>query len=1033
MKRVTRRDTCFSLKLKKSLCRKCRVFQDREDGHGRPIALDETPNCDRIWLKKPKQRPRKMQKLSTLEEMEELNLFFGEDIELPAPNVRYDYGSNLKSFKKGNKKEISSSSPPSKTICDDDSCDSLVVADTCHPCQPETIGDSSQVLLPSSILLILLIHLIRPPSETDNSCHSPLRSSTSSSLSSPASLESDLTQELIRPPSETDNSYHSPLRSNTSSSLSSPASLESDTTQDIKCEDFLVQVKGKEVKIKNVPLRYTVVSKQALSRYKESHNELQKIKKKLTQTRYTPSSISQTFLGKALVMMPKASHEVLQSTIPLLCAFFCSIIGLSIPLEKIASICPSRKALSESVAQYATSSYLRALEVLKQNPYIYILADKANSAKKGSQTATLPKIIAYTNPKTHHIEEFLLDCNASGEDSAEVAKSIIQSLKILQLIDPSLALHVMGQTTDSGGGGTLFALANKLREFHMAGMAENYVVGSCCLHNLQTALRNAIIEISGEGGMDSETGDYKMNAMQLMHGMYNLHNYVPSHLYAKLWKKACDELQIDVPYKILPAPIVTRWWSVGVCAASLEDDWEIRKKVNNALLNLPNSDTSDALRKILSANKNLMGKMEIKSDIKIIAAIHRNWLCAHFDFVQGGDPLTGNVAGYQARLMTVRFFLMHQDLSACTDEKWKDMEDYKNVIDFNSENLDLETQLIQDKKIAHAFTYMLRSIEKHFDPWVNRHLPFAIFSERETAKVVASFLLNVENDDSQLFHSELQGREINVKNFREFLYKRCTTKNEIVQTDEFKQHTQQISLIQQGIDLWQDNLPSLLHDFRSHYILHLASFPTNSHMAERAVKLSNHCSIPQRQDLMRSLCAIGNFDSVKKCNKRSREVYQQTTRRKSTPDDREIVRTKTKGNVLIIHCIDEDNNSVNNHNKKIKQTILTAKENQYSSVRDTAFLTSYDAHHNVPRSTSNQLENRPGVTRTALISNKVLFKKMLKDPFRPHILSELSARGITPTDNELRNYNKLLTRLKTDEGNKTSFFPRTAYENFKWW
>ena len=104
--------------------------------------------------------------------------------------------------------------------------------------------------------------------------------------------------------------------------------------------------------------------------------------------------------------------------------------------------------------------------------------------------------------------------------------------------------------------------------------------------------------------------------------------------------------------------------------------------------------------------------------------------------------------------------------------------------------------------------------------------------------------------------------------------------------------------------------------YHSHHILHLESFPKNSQMAERAVKLSNHCSTPQCQELMRSLCAIGNFDTVKKCNKRSREVYHQTTRRKSTPDDREIVRTKTKGNVLIIHCIDEDNNSVNNHNKK---------------------------------------------------------------------------------------------------------------------
>ena len=79
MKRVTRSDTCFSLKLKKNLCRKCRLFQDRDNGHGKAINPGEMPNCDRIWLKKPKQWPRKLQKLSTLEEMEELNLFVGKD------------------------------------------------------------------------------------------------------------------------------------------------------------------------------------------------------------------------------------------------------------------------------------------------------------------------------------------------------------------------------------------------------------------------------------------------------------------------------------------------------------------------------------------------------------------------------------------------------------------------------------------------------------------------------------------------------------------------------------------------------------------------------------------------------------------------------------------------------------------------------------------------------------------------------------------------------------------------------------------
>ena len=84
----------------------------------------------------------------------------------------------------------------------------------------------------------------------------------------------------------------------------------------------------------------------------------------------------------------------------------------------------------------------------------------------------------------------------------------------------------MGQCTDSGGGGTLFSLARKLRELNLPGMSAEYHVGSCSLHNLQTALRNAIIEVFGEGGQESETGAYKKNAMQLMHGMYNIHKQV---------------------------------------------------------------------------------------------------------------------------------------------------------------------------------------------------------------------------------------------------------------------------------------------------------------------------------------------------------------------------------------------------------------------------------------------------------------------------------------------------------------------------
>jgi len=82
----------------------------------------------------------------------------------------------------------------------------------------------------------------------------------------------------------------------------------------------------------------------------------------------------------------------------------------------------------------------------------------------------------------------VLDVDAAGEDSDEVAKALLASLSRLRAIDDSLDLRVMGQCTDSGGGGTLFALSSALRKVNLPGMVDDYLVGSCSLHNIQTAL-----------------------------------------------------------------------------------------------------------------------------------------------------------------------------------------------------------------------------------------------------------------------------------------------------------------------------------------------------------------------------------------------------------------------------------------------------------------------------------------------------------------------------------------------------------------
>jgi len=48
----------------------------------------------------------------------------------------------------------------------------------------------------------------------------------------------------------------------------------------------------------------------------------------------------------------------------------------------------------------------------------------------------------------------------------------------------------MGGTTDSGGEGTKHSLKRGLEKVGVS-LSEDYHVGACCLHNIQTALRNA--------------------------------------------------------------------------------------------------------------------------------------------------------------------------------------------------------------------------------------------------------------------------------------------------------------------------------------------------------------------------------------------------------------------------------------------------------------------------------------------------------------------------------------------------------------
>lgn len=141
-------------------------------------------------------------------------------------------------------------------------------------------------------------------------------------------------------------------------------------------------------------------------------------------------------MAKAVAIAPKASQQITQSTIPLIYASLAADMDLPIDLSNLHNIAPSSKT--------------------------------------------------YYDPATRKIQEYMLDIDSSGENSREVAYAIQHALKKLQLIDDGFSLVLCGQTTDSGGGGTLHSLARELKNLGLP-FRSYYLVASCSLHNLMTS------------------------------------------------------------------------------------------------------------------------------------------------------------------------------------------------------------------------------------------------------------------------------------------------------------------------------------------------------------------------------------------------------------------------------------------------------------------------------------------------------------------------------------------------------------------
>ena len=136
--------------------------------------------------------------------------------------------------------------------------------------------------------------------------------------------------------------------------------------------------------------------------------------------------------------------------------------------------------------------------------------------------------------------------------------------------------------------------------------------------------------------------------MQLLHGMYNAQNYLEGSEVESIWKLICEHVGVTRKFKRLPAPVLTRWWYVGVAASLLLKNLDVWVPLMKAIRN--NTSSGAALNDIASCNWSLAQEPMIISDLHLLSAFHEWFMFTHFKFLQG-EEVESKRSGYLSRHM----------------------------------------------------------------------------------------------------------------------------------------------------------------------------------------------------------------------------------------------------------------------------------------------------------------------------------------------------------------------------------------------
>ena len=526
--RVSRNSTCYTLSLPMSLaCSICRPTIEL-------ALLGKTPrtkfkNCKKLWL--PENATHRERRI--IDQHNEIIRFINES---PLGNADEHTGGNKKATDQTNNKEQGVT--PTRAPCATPSAASFQSKRSSKEDTEESRLEELKLRIKMDIEEYCRIKRRRYVPEI--SPHDPTVQQKIDSF-----LES--IQNYIEESGEDRGVSHTAINFN-----SQATHLSSAGTKRRKLNMVETHVRSQKMDVNVVlPATHQVIQRSKLSIIESKAESYDRLIKDLTRLRYKGSNLGNRFFATAAAMVPQAGMSGVSTIAPMVVAAILHNAGIEISPASIVKSLPSNNAITNMVVNNAADTVILTRESIKRNPVVYISCDKGN--KKGNKN--LAKYLCWFCVRTERVKTFLLDVDCTDENSADIAKAMKHSLKRI-FGDNEETIYLFGQCTDSGGGGTGMSLFCELEKLGL--VARWYLVTSCVLHNIQTALRNGVQLVLGEGGLE-EDGKGKMNAMQLLHGVYNIQNWCKHDELKDIYQYTRTQQGLDTKFKKLKEPIVTRW------------------------------------------------------------------------------------------------------------------------------------------------------------------------------------------------------------------------------------------------------------------------------------------------------------------------------------------------------------------------------------------------------------------------------------------------------------------------------------------